>query len=185
MRQGVSHVLNSGRIGALRRRLVALSGYGTESYPAAHPPAPQDHERDGLRGRRVHARLRRQQMFLDFQTWKPVILINLVMAAVAMTIPFLHRYGELAGPVVISLSELIGLFALTYYIGRDAGLHLQYFAATAAFFVIMGLERLKLIATFVLISFALHLACWSWFLQSNAVLASTRPSSMRTTSRLS
>jgi adenylate cyclase len=35
----------------------------------------------------------------------------------------------------------------------------------------MGLERLKLIATFVLISFALHLACWSWFLQSNAVLA--------------
>ena len=92
-------------------------------------------------------------MFLDFQTWKPVILINLVMAAVAMTIPFLHRYGELAGPVVISLSELIGLFALTYYIGRDSGLHLQYFAATAAFFVILGLERLKLIATFVLISF--------------------------------
>ena len=171
MRQGVSHVLNSGRIGALRRRLVRLSGYGTEGYP------PRIRRRLKIMNVTAYVVVvftlvyAVQQMFLDFQTWKPVILINLVMAAVAMTIPFLHRYGELAGPVVISLSELIGLFALTYYIGRDAGLHLQYFAATAAFFVIMGLERLKLIATFVLISFALHLACWSWFLQSNAVLA--------------
>ena len=111
-----------------------------------------------------------QMVLLDFHTWKPVILINLVMAAVALSIPFLHRYGELTGPLAITLSELIGIFALTYYIGRDSGLHLQYFAATGAFFVIMGLERLKLIATFVLLSLALHLAAWSWFIQSHAVL---------------
>ena len=34
----------------------------------------------------------------------------------------------------------------------------------------MGPERLKLIATFVLLSLALHLVAWSWFIQSNAVL---------------
>ena len=73
------------------------------------------------------------------------------MGVLALSIPFLHRFGELTGPIAISLSELFGTVCLTYYVGRDAGLHLQYFAATAAFFVIMGLERLKLIAAFVLI----------------------------------
>jgi adenylate cyclase len=171
LRQRLSQVLRSGRIGRLRRRVVRLSGYGTQGYP------PRIRRR--LKIMNVTAYVIAaftliyaiQQMFLDFQTWKPVILINLVMAAVALSIPFLHRYGELAGPVVITLSELIGIFALTYYIGRDSGLHLQYLSAPAAFFVIMGIERLRLIAAFVLIALALHLAAWSWFLQTSAVLA--------------
>ncbi|HYN00412.1 MAG TPA: adenylate/guanylate cyclase domain-containing protein [Aestuariivirgaceae bacterium] len=170
MWQRLIQLVSSGRIGDLCRRIVRLSAYGTQGYPA-----------------RIRRRLKImnvtayvivvftliyavQQMFLDFETWKPVIFINLAMATVAATIPFLHRYGELTGPVVILLSELTGIFALTYYIGRDSGLHLQYFAGPAAFFVILGLERLKLIAAFVLISFALYLACWSWFLQSTTGL---------------
>jgi adenylate cyclase len=171
MWQRLIEVCSTGRIGALWRRAVQLASYGTEGYP------PRVRRR--LQIMNVTAYVVAlftliyaiQQMFLDFQTWKPVILINLVMAAVAATIPFLHRYGELAGPVVILLSELCGIFVLTYYIGRDAGLHLQYFAMPAAFFVILGLERVKLIAAFVLVSIALHLAAWAWFLQSNAVLA--------------
>ena len=172
MRQRLSQVLRSSKVRALRRRIAWLAGYGTEQYP------PRIRRRLQIMNVTAYAvavftliYVVQQMVLLDFQTWKPVILINLVMAAVALSIPFLHRYGELTGPLAITLSELIGLFALTYYIGRDAGLHLQYFAATAAFFVIMGLERLKLIATFVLLSLALHLAAWSWFIQSNAVLA--------------
>ena len=171
MWQRLIEICSTGRIGELCRRAIHLASYGTEGYP------PRIRRR--LQIMNVAAYVVAvftliyavQQMFLDFQTWKPVILINLVMAAVAATTPFLHRYGELTGPVVILLSELGGIFLLSYYIGRDAGLHLQYFAMPAAFFVILGLERLKLIAVFVLISFALHLACWSLFLQTNAVLA--------------
>lgn len=172
MRQRLSQVLRSSRVRALRRRIARLAGYGTEHYP------PRIRRRLQIMNVTAYAvavftliYVVQQAVLLDFQTWRPVILINLVMAAVALSIPFLHRYGELTGPLAITLSELIGIFALTYYIGRDAGLHLQYFAATGAFFVIMGLERLKLIATFVLLSLALHLAAWSWFIQSNAVLA--------------
>ena len=171
MWQRLIEICSTGRIGELCRRAIRLASYGTEGYP------PRIRRR--LQIMNVAAYVVAvftliyavQQMFLDFQTWKPVILINLVMAAVAATTPFLHRYGELTGPVVILLSELGGIFLLSYYIGRDAGLHLQYFAMPAAFFVILGLERLKLIAVFVLISLALHLACWSLFLQTNAVLA--------------
>jgi adenylate cyclase len=170
MWQRLIEICSTGRIGELCRRAIHLASYGTEAYP------PRVRRR--LQIMNVTAYVIAlftliyavQQMFLDFQTWKPVILINLAMAAVAATIPFLHRYGELTGPIVLLISELSGIFLLTYYIGRDAGLHLQYFTAPAAFFVILGLERLKLIAAFVLLAFALHLAAWSWFVQSNAVL---------------
>ena len=170
MWQRLVEICSTGRIGELCRRAVQLASYGTEGY--------RPRVRRRLQIMNVTAYVIAfvtlvyaiQQMFLDFQTWKPVILINLVMAAVATTIPFLHRYGELAGPVVLLISELGGVFLLTHYIGRDAGLHLQYFAGPAAFFVILGLERLKLIAAFVLLAFALHLAAWAWFLQGNAVL---------------
>jgi adenylate cyclase len=171
MRQHLNELLKSSKVRYLRRLIARLAGYGTESYP------PRIRRRLQIMNVTAYAvavftliYVLQQAVLLDFHTWKPVILINLVMAAVALSIPFLHRYGELTGPLAITLSELIGIFALTYYIGRDAGLHLQYFAATAAFFVIMGLERLKLIATFVLLSLALHLVAWSWFIQSNAVL---------------
>jgi len=154
---------NARRVG---RWLARLSAYGTESYPP--------NVRRRLKIMNVTAYVialftlvyALQQMFLDFQHWKPVIIINLVMAAVALTVPFLHRFGELVGPTVILVSELSGIFVLTYYIGRDSGLHIQYFAAPAAFFVILGLERLKLIMLAVAISFALYLGAWLLFIES-------------------
>ncbi|MBN9263579.1 MAG: adenylate/guanylate cyclase domain-containing protein [Hyphomicrobium sp.] len=147
-------------------RLAQLSAYGTEAYPL--------NVRRRLKIMNVTAYVIAlftlvyaiQQMFLDFQTWKPVIIINLVMAAVALTVPFLHRYGELVGASVILVSELAGIFLLTSYLGRNSGLHIQYFAAPAAFFVILGLERLKLIVLAVAISFALYLGAWLLFLES-------------------
>ena len=76
MRQRISQVLGTGRVGAVRRRLVRLSGYGTGGYP------PRIRRR--LKIMNVTAYVvavftliyALQQMFLDFQTWKPVIFIN-------------------------------------------------------------------------------------------------------------
>ncbi len=151
-------------MGKIRARLARLSAYGTETYPP--------HVRRRLKIMNVTAYVIAlftlvyafQQMFLDFETWKPVIVINFVMAGVALTVPFLHRYGELVGPIVLLISELAGIFLLTYFVGRDSGLHIQYFAAPAAFFVILGLERLKLIIFAVAVSLALYLGCWLLFL---------------------
>jgi len=150
----------------LGRWLSRLSAYGTEGYPP--------HVRRRLKIMNVTAYVIAlftlvysfQQMFLDFETWKPVIIINLIMAAVALSIPFLHRFGELVGPMAILTSELAGIFILTSYVGRDTGLHMQYFAAPAAFFVILGLERLRLIAFAVGISVALYLFAWVFFIES-------------------
>src|SRR5262249_39535229 len=154
-----------------RERLVRLAGYGSEGYPPAIRPP--------LKIMNVTAYLiagftliyTLQQVFLDFATWKPVIIINLVLIAVALCIPFLHRFSDIAGALVISCSEGFGLLALTYYLGRDAGLHMQYFAAIAAFFVIIGLERLKLIAVLVVLALFLHLAAWASFPRHRAVLS--------------
>lgn len=107
-----------------------------------------------------------QQMFLDFQSWKPVIIINFIMAMVALSIPFLHRFGELAGPITLLVSELTGIFVLTSYVGRETGLHMQYFAAPAAFFVILGLERLKLILFAITISVGLYFLARLHFIES-------------------
>ena len=98
MRQRLSQVLRSSRVRALRRRIARLAGYGTEGYP------PRIRRRLQIMNVTAYAvavftliYVLQQAVLLDFQTWKPVILINLVMAAVALSIPFLHRYGELTG----------------------------------------------------------------------------------------
>ncbi len=148
------------------RWLARLSAYGTEPYPP--------HVQRRLKIMNVTAYVIAlftlvygfQQMFLDFETWKPVIIINFLMAVVALSVPFLHRYGELVGPMAILISELAGIFILTSFVGRDTGIHMQYFAAPAAFFVILGLGRLKLIAVAIAISIALYLSAWFFFIES-------------------
>ena len=159
-------LLDTESVRTIGRWLSRLSAYGTEGYPP--------HVRRRLKIMNVTAYVIAlftlvyafQQMFLDFQTWKPVIIINFAMAIVALSVPFLHRFGELVGPMAILASELVGIFILTSYVGRDTGLHMQYFAAPAAFFVILGLERLKLIVFAIVISIVLYLAAWLFFIES-------------------
>ncbi len=150
----------------LASSLSRLSAYGTEGYP------PRVRRR--LKIMNVTAYVIAlftlvyafQQMFLDYQSWKPVIIINFLMAMVALSIPFLHRYGELVGPMAILISELVGIFVLTSYVGRETGIHMQYFAAPAAFFVILGVERLKLIVVAIAVAITLYLMAWLFFLES-------------------
>src|SRR5207237_4599524 len=107
---------------------------------------------------------------LDFEIWKPVIFINLALIIVALAVPFLHRFHELAGALSMAFAEGIGLFLLTYLLGREAGLHMQYFAAIGGYFVILGLARLKLIIALITGSFILHILAWALFTQDRAQL---------------
>ncbi len=170
MRVGrLSTFLSSDRALAWRRRLTRLAETGTAGYP--------EPVRRRLRIMNVTAYLiagltlvYTVGQVLDFETWKPVIFINLVLIAVTLAVPFLHRFHELAGALSVAFAEGIGLFVLTYLLGRESGLHMQYFAAIGGYFVVLGLARLKLIIALIAGSFILHILAWALFTQERAPL---------------
>jgi len=104
-----------------------------------------------------------QHIFVDLATWRPIILINLALVAVALAVPFLHRFGEIAGGLTLAVAELAAMFWLTAYLGRSSGVHLQYIVFAAAPFVIFGLERLWLVLAIVVIALFLHVVAWFMF----------------------
>lgn len=111
-----------------------------------------------------------QNTFMDFATYAPVIYLNMALFFVALTVPFAHRYSELAGGLIIIISEYIALFCFTAYLSHEAGLHLQYFVAAAATFVVFGVERWKLIVPLVLLGIVLHIAAQKMFPEESALI---------------
>ncbi len=104
-----------------------------------------------------------QHAQLDFAKYSHVIYINLALVFTAVAVPFSHRINDLAGGLVIVVSEYVALLAFTAYLGRDAGVQSQYFIAAAAAFVVFGVERWRLIVPLVIISIGLHLTAWHAF----------------------
>lgn len=168
--RSLGKVLRNQRVKHWLDRLGDLAEYGTTGYP--------DPIRRRLKIMNVAAYViaafsliyALEQMIIDFETWKPVIVINLVLTVIALAVPFLHRYHELAGALTVTAAEAAGLFVLTYLLGRESGLHMQYFAAVGGFFVIIGLARLRLIIALIVAAFALHLLAWILFSQERAPL---------------
>ncbi len=115
-----------------------------------------------------------QHSFLDYEKYKPVIWINIALVGTALLVPFSHRYSEIAGGLIIVLSEFVALIFFTMYLGRSAGPHLQYFIAAAAPFVVFGLKRLWLIVPIIIGALILHLASFFWFPRSEALIDAER-----------
>src|SRR4051795_3674041 len=107
----------------------------------------------------------------DLETYYWIVLVNLVLAAVGICVPFGHRLHELAGGLLILVCEPVALFALAAVLGRDAGIQLNLIIGAAAPFVILGLERPAFVATVVVLCFALHVAAWFLFPPENALIA--------------
>jgi adenylate cyclase len=112
-----------------------------------------------------------QHVFVDVKLWAPVIVINLLLAVVALLVPLAHRFNEIAGGLILATAEFVALFVLTGYLGHSSGIHIQYITYAAAPFVILGLGRLKLILALVITGFVLHLASWFLFPDHRAFLA--------------
>ncbi len=93
----------------------------------------------------------------NFEALKWPVVVNLISAATTASMPLLHRFGTAAGGIVLAMSLFTTIFYFTYIFGREAGIHLNYFGAAAAAFVIFGLRRLPLIILVVLAGLALHL----------------------------
>lgn len=146
---------------ALRQAFTYLAELGTEGYPTD--------TRRGLKILNLIAYLIAittfiyaiQHTFLDYEKYKPVIWINIGLVFTAIAVPFSHRFSEIAGGLIIVISEFIALYAFAYYLGRSAGVQLQYFIGAAAPFVVFGLKRRWLTIPVVLAALGLHL--FSWF----------------------
>jgi adenylate cyclase len=104
-----------------------------------------------------------QHASLDYQTYRPVILINLALVLIAVLVPLAHRFHEIAGGMVILICEYVALIAFTAYLGRTSGIHLQYFVAAAAPFLVLGLGRIRLVIACVAFGLLLHLIAWFHF----------------------
>ncbi|NOT69974.1 MAG: adenylate/guanylate cyclase domain-containing protein [Hyphomicrobium sp.] len=111
-----------------------------------------------------------QLAITDYATMEPVVWLNLVLAALAASVPFAHRINDTAGGLLLVAAELLALYGFTAYFGRSGGAPMQYVVAAAAPFVIFGLERLWLVIAIVVTALTLHLAAWFSFTRSNALL---------------
>ncbi|MEQ1651961.1 MAG: adenylate/guanylate cyclase domain-containing protein [Hyphomicrobium sp.] len=106
----------------------------------------------------------------DYETMRPVVWINIVLALFAAAVPFAHRINDTAGGLLLVAAEFVALYGFTAFFGRSGGAPMQYIVAAAAPFVIFGLERLWLVITIVVMALGLHLVAWFSFTRSNALL---------------
>jgi adenylate cyclase len=104
-----------------------------------------------------------QHASLDFEAYRPVILINLALVLIAVLVPLGHRLNEIAGGMILLICEYVALIAFTAYLGRTSGVHLQYFVAAAAPFLVLGLQRIRLVIACVCFGLLLHLFAWFYF----------------------
>jgi adenylate cyclase len=111
-----------------------------------------------------------QHWSMDFDTYRPIILINGGLFAMAVVLPTLHRFGPIAAAVTLVVVEYAAMVALSAYLGRNAGLHMQLFVPAAASFVVLGLERLRLIMAITVAGLILHLLVWFSFPQETALI---------------
>jgi adenylate cyclase len=111
-----------------------------------------------------------QNTFMDYERFRPIILINAAMLVAALAIPLLHRFGPIAGGLTLVACEYATLVALSAFLGRNAGLHLQFFVVAAATFVVLGFERLRLVVMITLTALVLHLLVWFRFTPETALV---------------
>ncbi|MGQ0672184.1 MAG: adenylate/guanylate cyclase domain-containing protein [Hyphomicrobium sp.] len=107
-----------------------------------------------------------QHIFIDHVKYFPIILINLALVSLGVIVPLSHRISDIAGGLIIVVSEWIALLLFAAYLGHESGVQLQYIVGAAAPFVVFGLKRLWLVVPIILSGLALHLASWFWFPKS-------------------
>lgn len=115
-----------------------------------------------------------QHIFIDFEKYRPIILINFALVSLGVLVPLSHRISDIAGGLLIVLSEWAALILFTAFLGRSSGVHLQYIVGAAAPFVVFGLNRLWLVIPIILSGLALHLTAWFWFPKSAAIINADR-----------
>lgn len=101
---------------------------------------------------------------------KPVVYLNLILAFIVAAVPFLHRFNDVIGCLLLIVAEFGALIGFAAYFGREGGNTLQYVVAAAAPFVIFERRHLWLVILIVVAALILHIYAWFSFPSSAAIL---------------
>ncbi len=111
-----------------------------------------------------------QHLFIDYDRFAPLIWVNLALIVMALCVPLSHSISPIAGGLIIVGTEWIALALISYLIGANSGVHLQYFIGCAAPFVVFGLQRIRLVLATVISGIALHVYCHFSFPPGSALI---------------
>jgi adenylate cyclase len=103
-------------------------------------------------------------------TYRQLIVVNLVLAIFMLLVPLAHRFGDIAGALLIAAAEYAALFFFVRLLGHDSGIQLNYFVAAAVAFAIYGLTHFRVVVTVIVIGLLLHLAAWFAFPPERALI---------------
>ncbi|MGE3831667.1 MAG: adenylate/guanylate cyclase domain-containing protein [Parvibaculaceae bacterium] len=90
----------------------------------------------------------------------PVVGGNIVSAALTALTPLLHRFGRAAAAFWLAAVIFSTIFSFIAFLGRDAGIQLNYIGAAAGALAILGTQRLIAAALIALAALFCHLAAW-------------------------
>ncbi len=143
----------------VRRTLRA----GTSSYPTT--------ERDGLVINNIIGYLASlsslsyaiNYTLMDAVALAPLIIGNVLSAILTSMVPLVHRFGRLAGALLLTTTLYTSLFYFTYLLGRGSGIQLNYIGAAAIGFLVLGIARVRLVILVVAVAAILHVAAWFMF----------------------
>src|SRR5690606_35288408 len=123
--------------------LLKIIGYGTERYP--------EKTARGLRVLNVTAwagalfSLAFAVYDAAAELWT-IVVINIVAAAFQATVPLWHRFGPLAAPLVYVVGVFANITLICSLLGTDSGMQFQYLAIAAGIVLVVGTERVALLA---------------------------------------
>ncbi len=81
--------------------------------------------------------------FYDFWGLLPVHIYNAIMLVAPLLVPFLHRFGENVGAVVLALSLVVAHMFIVWAMGISSDLHV-YYTLAAAFLLLLGVQHWRI-----------------------------------------
>ena len=151
------------RFSALFRRMARYAEVGAKDYPPA--------TRRRLAVVNVMALLIAvfsavyAALFLlyDAKAYLSLVVANLLLVAVALLVPLIHRINDHAAPVFIAMAEYVALFFFVRALGHDSGIQLNYIIGAAVPFAIVSLSRPGIIVGIIGVGVVMHLIAWFMF----------------------
>jgi adenylate cyclase len=104
-----------------------------------------------------------QQVGMNYWRYRPIIWLNLVLIPLVLAVPLAHRFSAIAGGLWLLGIEYAAQLLFIAHLGNHSGMQLHFFVAAAAPFVVLGLERIRLIVVCVVAGLVLHLVAWFRF----------------------
>jgi adenylate cyclase len=134
----------------------AVVGYGTERYPA----------QVARRLKVLNAMAWGSALMVlgfalsdlgDRRLW-PLAAINVTVSLLLASAPLMHRFGETAGVLAYGCIAYAAVFLICFMLGTDSGMQVQYLAIAAGAVLVLGPERIGLIALFGIVGIGLIIA---------------------------